>query len=521
LSDSVTVVPPVGAAELSVTVHVLVPLELTVVGLHASDDSVTGGASVTVAVFETPLSVAVTVTLWLLVMVPAVTVKVAVVAFAATVTEDGVVNNELLSDSVTVVPPVGAAELSVTVHVLVPLELTVVGLHASDDNVTGADRLTVAVCETPLSVAVTVALWSLVIVPAVTVNVAVVAFAATVTDDGVVNSELLSDSVTAVPPVGAALLNVTVHVLVPLELTVVGLHASDDNVTGADRLTVAVCETPLSVAVTVALWSLVIVPAVTVNVAVVAFDATVTDDGVVNCELLSDSVTAVPPVAALLNVTVQVLLPLELTVVGLHASDDNVTGADRLTVAVCEMPLSVAVTVVLWSLVIVPAVTVNVAVVAFAATVTDVGVVKSELLSESVTTVPPVGAAELNITVHVLVPLELSVVGVQDTETSDGAVVVEPIIVPPVVETDIALPAADAAVLLPTAIEVELTPDAIVTFTDATTPFAMVLAFIPDARHVYVPDPPMQVIVLPALVSAAPAVAEIAITSEAANVNVH
>ena len=60
------------------------------------------------------------------------------------------------------------------------------------------------------------------------------------------------------------------------------------------------------------------VPAVTVNVADVAPAATVTDAGVVSSELLSDSVTVVLAVAALLNVTVQVLAALEPRVVGVQ-----------------------------------------------------------------------------------------------------------------------------------------------------------------------------------------------------------
>ena len=90
-----------------------------------------------------------------------------------------------------------------------------------------------------------------------------------------------------------------------------------------------------------------IVPAVTVNVAVVAPDATVTEVGVVSNALLSDNVTAVAAVAAFDRVTVQVLLAAEFRLVGEHASDVSVTGATKLIVAVCDTPLSVAVTVAL------------------------------------------------------------------------------------------------------------------------------------------------------------------------------
>jgi hypothetical protein len=44
-------------------------------------------------------------------------------------------------------------------------------------------------------------------------NVAVVAAAATVTEAGTVNAALLSDNITLAPPLGAALVKVTVQVL--------------------------------------------------------------------------------------------------------------------------------------------------------------------------------------------------------------------------------------------------------------------------------------------------------------------
>jgi len=70
---------------------------------------------------------------------------------------------------------------------------------------------------TPLDVAVTVAVLTLVIVPAVTEKLAVLAAAATVTEAGVDSSALLSESVTTSPADGAAPLKVTVQVLLAPE----------------------------------------------------------------------------------------------------------------------------------------------------------------------------------------------------------------------------------------------------------------------------------------------------------------
>ncbi|HWB99179.1 MAG TPA: hypothetical protein VG672_20865 [Bryobacteraceae bacterium] len=158
-------------------------------------------------------------------MVPAVTVKVAELAPAATVTEAGVVSRLLLSDSVTVEPPDGAAALSLTVQVLEAREARLVGLQLRLESTTlEVCSVIVAVRELLPSVAVTVADWALLMVPAVTVKVAELAPAATVTEAGVVSRLLLSDRVTAEPPEGAAALSVTVQVLEAREARLVGLQ---------------------------------------------------------------------------------------------------------------------------------------------------------------------------------------------------------------------------------------------------------------------------------------------------------
>ena len=64
-------------------------------------------------------------------------------------------------------------------------------------------------------------------------NVAELAAAATVTDAGTVSVALLFDRVTIAPPVGAALLRLTVQVLEALGPRLVGLQASAEMSTGA------------------------------------------------------------------------------------------------------------------------------------------------------------------------------------------------------------------------------------------------------------------------------------------------
>ena len=90
-------------------------------------------------------------------MVPAVAVKVAVVAAAATATEAGTVNSALLLESETDDPPVGAALERVTVQVEVAALARLAGVQANVDTVTGALRFRVAVREDPFKVPVTTA----------------------------------------------------------------------------------------------------------------------------------------------------------------------------------------------------------------------------------------------------------------------------------------------------------------------------------------------------------------------------
>jgi hypothetical protein len=139
--------------------------------------------------------------------------NVAVVAPAATVTLAGTVATEVrLLDSVTTIPPAGAGPFSVTVPVDGFPPCTVLGLRVRVDNV-GALTVRVARRVVPRYVAEILAEVLLATGVVVTVNVAVVAPAATVTDAGTcATAVLLLVSVTTAPPAGACPLSVTVPV---------------------------------------------------------------------------------------------------------------------------------------------------------------------------------------------------------------------------------------------------------------------------------------------------------------------
>ena len=165
-------------------------------------------------------------------MVPAVPVKVLVVAPAFTTTDAGTVRRALLLLTVTVSPPLGAVPESVMVQVVAAPVPRLDGTQANELTV-GFAAATSEIDDvfwTPLNVAVTVAVWLLPIVPAVAVKVAVVALAETATEPGTVNAALLLDSETVPPPVP---LIVTVQVDVPPEFRLPGAHDTLLSVGGA------------------------------------------------------------------------------------------------------------------------------------------------------------------------------------------------------------------------------------------------------------------------------------------------
>jgi len=117
--------------------------------------------------------------------------------------------------------------------------------------------------------------------------------------------------------------------------------------------------------------------------------------------------------------------------------------------------------------------------------IVDAGTGKSVLLLDNETVVPPVGLDPLSVTVQVVLAEVLRVFGLQDTEVRVGAATPpEPVTTPPEAEVGMVFPTASVASVLLIPTDVLLTPAAIVRFTTATTPLAMVVVFIPVARQV-------------------------------------
>jgi hypothetical protein len=151
--------------------------------------------------------------------------NVAVVPPAAIVTDAGTVTAALSLRSATIAPPAGAGSFKVTVPIEPRPPVTVNGFKSRDETAGGL-IVREAACVTPK-----VALIAAVVVEATavvfTANVAVVAPAATITLGGTVADALLLESVTAIPPTGAAEFRVTVAVVLLPPVTVVESRVTD------------------------------------------------------------------------------------------------------------------------------------------------------------------------------------------------------------------------------------------------------------------------------------------------------
>ena len=156
--------------------------------------------------------------------------KVAVVAAAGTTRLAGTwAAAVLLLVRVTVVPPVGASALNVTVPCELAPPTTLAGFSVRELTLTCGVTDKEAFCELPLKVAVIVELAVVVTAPAVIVNVALVALAATTTVEGTCAAAVLElVRLTVAPPVGAGPLSVTVPCELAPPTTTVGFSVTED-----------------------------------------------------------------------------------------------------------------------------------------------------------------------------------------------------------------------------------------------------------------------------------------------------
>jgi hypothetical protein len=141
------------------------------------------------------------------------------------------------------------------VHVLLVPTGSVVGVQLNEESVTDAEtRLIEAVTVVPFQAALRFAVCPAVILPAVAAKVTEARPAGTVTEGaGTGSSALLPLRLTTMPPAGAAFDRLTVQLVEAPDPMLVGEQPSEESNTGATRLIDAVCDTALSVAVTVAL----------------------------------------------------------------------------------------------------------------------------------------------------------------------------------------------------------------------------------------------------------------------------
>src|SRR5712692_6614873 len=220
-----------------------------------------------------------------------VTVNVALVAPAGTVTlpPTGTLTTALLLERVTSAPPVGAVALNVTVATEELPPTTLVGFSAKPDTVrggggAGGETVSRAVLVTPPKEAEMVAEVDAVTDTVVTLNVVLVLPAGMVTlpiAGTLATAVLLLKRVTTAPPVGAAALKVTVPVEDAGPTTLVGLSASVGSVTGgggagSETVSRAVLVRPPKEAEIVMVVDAVTEVVVTLKLAVVVPAATVT-----------------------------------------------------------------------------------------------------------------------------------------------------------------------------------------------------------------------------------------------------
>ena len=257
----------------------------------------------------------------------------------------------------------------------------------------------------------------------VIVKVAEVAPAGIATDAGVTAFVLVDDKVTERPPAGAGPEMLTVPTDGDPPTTVVGLRPSDTKV-GAVIVRVAFADWPFADAPIVLDVFELTATVEMLKVTELEPAGTVTLTGTVAAEPLALNATARPPVGAFpLSVTVPVEGVPPTTELGDNETPVTFSGL-IVRAAFWLVPFKVAVIVadvVDDTLVVL---TVKVAVVAPAVTVTEVGTVALEVPEPSATTMPPVPAAAESVTVPVEGVPAVTVLGLSVTLRRVGGVIV-------------------------------------------------------------------------------------------------
>ena len=342
-------VPAAVPFKVTVAVELVVP-PTTLVGFKITDVT-NNGFTESVAVAD-PFNVAVITGLVTAVATREVTVTVAVVAPAATVTLAGTVAAAgILLDSATVlceaVPTAGAFNVTVAVEFVDPPN-TLVGFRVSDNTPGGGVTVSTAPWLPPFSVPEIFAALAAATARLVTLKLADVAPAFTVTVAGTVAAARLPlESVTvlcAVVP-AAGPFNVTVPVAFVIPPETLGGFKVRDTIDNGLTVSVAVAD-PFNVAVITGLATAVTTRDVTVNVAVVAPAATVTLAGTVAAVvMLLNSVTvlcAAVPTAGVLSVTVAVeFADPPKALIGFSVSDATPCGGVTVSTAPWVVPFSV------------------------------------------------------------------------------------------------------------------------------------------------------------------------------------
>jgi len=162
--------------------------------------------------------------------------------------------------------------------------------------------------------------WFEALTPAVTWKLVVVAPDETVAETGRVSMAVeLAATVKRTPPAGAGLEMTAVQVVEAKGSKMVVLQAREETTNGAVTVSAVVVLTPAKVAVMVEVWSEVTGAAVTVKMALVAFDAIATVAGTVMLPVAVNAILA-PAAAELFKVTVQAATAPGASDDGVHES---------------------------------------------------------------------------------------------------------------------------------------------------------------------------------------------------------